>query len=871
MTKITGNLYAQLVKEKYLNGLRFGLMAGLGYSLALWGLDGLAMAGSSVHLPWMKLVIGLPACLLLGAIAGWLSARFDNGLLSAVFWLVTSICFVWIASHVPFDGVTRFTGLLFPELEGLNLYPFVEVARLRMSLLYVIVGVLMVIGGAFEMFVVETASRTTSAASRWLYLSLAGLIIFGAIGLLVDDLINKPLRQPLVSIHELIEFGKQAQVQPVTQDEVRQRGLRALNPFGDMIYEPYRLILGHYDPETITETSVYIDFNGTWGSCFLIGNTPMYCQLSRDLYEQRLACLMGSGKDLSCRMKLTEQGREELESLKQIVGDQPEIITYTQNGTAVLLDVSAKGAGHHLCFLHATGDIYFEGCEPKGSESITTRASRSVPTKAPVAMDSIPSPFPTQLKPTSEVTSMLGALIPKVRENPPVLSKMTRYAIDLVLNYSTRSYQGSELIDYINVENISLGEVYFRLLPNGAQSYGNGFLKVNQVLLNGQPAETELSQQDTILKVNLPRMLMPGSHVQFEIDFYGLVTEDFGGQETPAGYGIYNISDGVMAMASWYPVLAVYDHNGWNLDVVSPIGDSVYSDTALYSVDITVDANLVVAATGSQVSRQVVNDRARLHYESGPARDFFLITSPDFKFISQTVNDTIVNSYYLPGNLAGAQQALRVATSSLRIFNNYFGLYPFTEMDIVAAPLRNARGVEFPGIMLIGDHLYEAPEKPEFATTVAHEVAHQWWYNVVGNDVFDEPWLDEALATYSSSLYFEFEYGAGQQQGLIDYWQERYDQLLVDGNDDLIIENLAHFERLSNPQIYSSVVYIKGALFFRALRERIGDEVFFAALKKYYSSQFFKIARSGDLLDIFEKTYRQQLDAFYQVWLYSTR
>ena len=238
--------------------------------------------------------------------------------------------------------------------------------------------------------------------------------MFGAIGLLVDDLINKPLREPVVAIYNLIEFGREAQVRQVTQDEVRQRGLRALRPFGDLIHQPYRLILGNYDPETITETAVYIDFNGVWGSCFLIGKNPMYCQLSRDLYEQRLACLLDDGTELACRMKLTEQGQGELQELKQTVGEQPEIATYMQVGNTILLDVSATGAGHHLCYLHTTGDIYFERCEPFAE--YTPRVSGTTPSTAAVDAAAIPSPFPTSVKPTAEVSGALAALTPEFRE-----------------------------------------------------------------------------------------------------------------------------------------------------------------------------------------------------------------------------------------------------------------------------------------------------------------------------------------------------------------------------------------------------------------------------------------------------------------------
>jgi aminopeptidase N len=226
-----------------------------------------------------------------------------------------------------------------------------------------------------------------------------------------------------------------------------------------------------------------------------------------------------------------------------------------------------------------------------------------------------------------------------------------------------------------------------------------------------------------------------------------------------------------------------------------------------------------------------------------------------------------VNSYFAPYHRPPGEKALDIAARSLEIYNQHFGAYPYTELDVVEAPMRNASGVEFPGIVLIGGFLYDDPSKPTFTIATAHEVAHQWWYNVVGNDVFDEPWLDEGLTTYTSSLYYEFTGGKQMAQGYIQYWQDRYDQLKEQGGDDQITQSLAHFEGLDRPAVYGGVVYTKAALFFNALRAEIGDEAFFKGLQTYYQANQFKIATGDDLLNAFEEAAGRQLDDFYEKWL----
>jgi aminopeptidase N len=183
--------------------------------------------------------------------------------------------------------------------------------------------------------------------------------------------------------------------------------------------------------------------------------------------------------------------------------------------------------------------------------------------------------------------------------------------------------------------------------------------------------------------------------------------------------------------------------------------------------------------------------------------------------------------------------------------------------------MQYAQGVEYPGIVLIASDLYAKPDEPGFIVAIAHETAHQWWYNVVGDDVFDSPWLDEALTTYSSSLYEEFALGPAYANGLLNYWQQRYAKLVQDGNDDQVTASLAHFERLNNPAVYSGVVYVKGALFFQALRQEIGDQAFFSALQQYYQNEQFQIATPQDLLAAFEQASGRNLQDFYQQWLYS--
>ncbi len=857
----------QMKREKYVNGLLFGILAGLGFSLVIWGVDGYLLYKSAADYPWLKLAIGAPFCMLLGGLAGWLTVRFDSGLVGFLVWLLMGFAFVWFGSHVPFEGLSMAFGWLEPEWEGLDIYPWVQSAQIRMTYVSVAVIALTAIAGAFELFVVEAATRTSYVIVRW-FILIASMLLFVPAAFLADNLINLPLREPVLAVHNLIQNGRYAQVNPVSKEQSRLMGLRALRPLGDLISQPYRLRLGSYDPETLSETMVYVDFgdktDGDWGNCYVIASQPTFCQLSSVLYLKRFGCLMDVGNEKECWIKATLQGRQDMSDMQAQLGEKYVAQIENQRGTTVLLIMTGENQRQYRCELQNAGDIFVNNCALNEGEPLPVLSVQQGALELPLEGGYGPG------RSSGTGSRQLSPLTPAAQERLPALLGAPRYTIQLEVDYAGHAYTAHSQVAYTNAEEVALDRLYFRLLPNGKGSFGDGSMSVSQVLVDGQPVETTLSGNDTILEIRLPTELEPGRDVQLDFDFSGVVSLDFGGQAEPYGYGIFSLSQDVLALSAWYPILAVYDDQGWNLDLPSEIGDSVYSDMAFYIVDIDVPVDLKVVATGVQVERQVSKERVRLRFDSGPARDFFLVASPNFDATSRQVGDTIINSYYLPDHARGGGFALAAAAESLVVFNERFGPYPYTELDVVEAPMHNALGVEFPGIFLLASDSYETPEDPAFATTDAHEVAHQWFYSIVGNDVFDEPWLDESLATYLSSLYWEFRAGGGPPAPLYSYWQDRYDTLVQEGEDEPVAESLAYFESLNNPRVYGGVVYVKGALFLKALRQEIGDEAFFSALRDYYNTYQYQIGTTEALLEAFERAAGRQLDDFYQEWLYET-
>lgn len=865
MIGLNSETYHRIQREKRHNGLFFGLFAGLWFVCGVWALDALLLYRAHGDLPWVKPLLGFPIVVALGGLAGWVTARLKKAPLGALTWLVAGVAMVWSASHVPFQGVSLAVSLLNRDLVGVKLYPFAEIAQYRMFVLYFLTGFLFALGGLFQTEFAEGATRSSNQTRRFLIL-MSCIIVFLPAGLLVDDMINQPLRRPILAVNEMIETRLAERQSGATPGSDPQISTRPLVPLESVVERPYRLILGNFDPLSFDEAAVYMDFSGEWGTCSVLINTPMVCWSSAERYLSRLECLVHSGSPGNCKLKLVPGVEAPSKTLFAKLAANPNRYgVMDQRGVSVIV-IAEDAAGQQVkCVLRDQGDVYLDTCEPSNDRTFDVLAL------PPTSTRPAPTPSPT-LPPDQEGGLEPGtALVEPEQAGLAALAGAPRYNLSLDIAQDLKSFQGSANVDFTNNENVALEALYFRLFPNEDGSYGDGALRVQAVRLAGKPVETRLSLGDTVLEVPLPQALQPGEGVALEFEFQGQIPQDFGGSATPDGYGIYNLSDGVLALSGWYPILAVYDDDGWNLDPPSKIGDSVYSDVGFYEVEISYPGDLILAATGLKVEQDERQGTITARFESGPARDFFIVASSEFELASQRVNDTIVNSYYLPANERAGRKALTVASEALEIYNDKFGPYVYRELDVVAAPMRNALGVEFPGIVLIGARLYEDPDKPDFDITIAHEVAHQWWYSTVGNDVFEEPWLDEALATYSSSIYYEYALGSGYQEGLEGYWQGRYEQLKSQGRDDRVTASLDYFERQPGQSSYGGVVYIKGALFFKALREEIGDRAFFQALEAYYSKHSFGIARAADLLDEFETASGRDLSAFYDQWLYSPR
>jgi hypothetical protein len=487
----------------------------------------------------------------------------------------------------------------------------------------------------------------------------------------------------------------------------------------------------------------------------------------------------------------------------------------------------------------------------------------------------------------SELEPYAGALQPAFLGDMLSMTSATRYDIDLTIESDLQHVRGTQQVFYVNHSYDDLHEILLRLYPNTA--YMGGHMEVSQVKVNGASVTPVVYLRPTVglsgttgqpigdtsvLSLPLTSALMPGQSVMLSMTFEVSVPLHPSG-----GYRTFGIVNDVVALPDAYPLIPVRDGAGWHVDVAPNYGDIVFSETSLYRVHIHSPSDLVLVSTGvctSMLDQPVKPLPAALIWRdtecvAAPVRDFAIHASRQYQVVSGTLStaagNLLVSSFYMPQYAQGGQRALDYALQAVQDYQRRYGPYPYRELKIFASP-NTAGGIEYPMLAGVTDSLY-SEIGGYFEWITAHEVAHQWWYGMLGSDPINEAWMDESLTQYSTSLYIEDSYGitaADAERQL--YFMTRYQRELNAGRDVAVAQPTAAFER----SVYAPMVYGKGPLFFDAVRRVVGDQRYMAWLRVYFSRNRYRIVHAEDLLIVADETgIGSTVRAAYSQWILSAR
>lgn len=452
---------------------------------------------------------------------------------------------------------------------------------------------------------------------------------------------------------------------------------------------------------------------------------------------------------------------------------------------------------------------------------------------------------------------------------------LNTYTMQLEIDTQSHSVTASQVINYRNNTGTILDTLCFHLYPrafskeatnrpvtklNEANAYPNGVsygdIIIDKVSINGTEVEPMYEGVDKdILKVDLDS-LRPDQWVEVSMEYHVLLPNI----NHRFGYGNHTIN-----LANFYPIACVYEEGAFVTDPYDPNGDPFYSDMANYNVTITYPTSYTLAHTGEKVSSNTQDDRTTDTLKAIVVRDFAMVLSDEFEQISDTIDNVTVKYYYF--DKENPQIYLQTALDAVRTFNKLFGSYPYKELSVVHCDFVHG-GMEYPTLVYISD---DVTDSKDYKNVIIHEIAHQWWYGMVGNSAYRHAWMDEGLTEYSTLLFYENneEYGVNIEESVLNS-SKSYASFIalckeVLGDVDTSM-NRPVCEYDTEPE-YVYMTYVKGMLLFDSLRETIGDKKFFNGLKEYFKTYQFQNVRPEQMIASFEKACGTKLTSFFDSWL----
>lgn len=439
------------------------------------------------------------------------------------------------------------------------------------------------------------------------------------------------------------------------------------------------------------------------------------------------------------------------------------------------------------------------------------------------------------------------------------------YAMEITVDKELNKLNGTARIQIPNNSTEPWSNLVFRLYPM-LEQYG-GYLVMQGVTVNDRPATFIYTTENTALQIDLTTPLLPGEEVAVQL-LWELTIPTW--SDISSTYKLFGTSQNMTSLPLFYPSLAVYEtgpvpgSGGWWLEMGSIRGDAAYNVTSLFVVTATLPAEQVPVTSGTLLTSTFVpTESIEYVWATGPSREFLLHMSPQFRSAADEAYGTRVTSYWLPEDEASGRAALKDALGALRIYSDRFGPYPYRDMRVAPAPI-SYRGMEYPQVSLLGVELYDR-YRDNLEILVAHEVAHQWWYQLVHNDPVNLPWLDEALSEYSMKLYMEALRGEDDANWLLfQRWEIPVEGIQAEALDVTMNQPVDAFE--SGTQ-YETIVYGKGALFYDTIRERLGERRFNRFLQDYLQEYMFDIVTVDDWLATVEKLNDPELIQLFQRWV----
>ena len=504
----------------------------------------------------------------------------------------------------------------------------------------------------------------------------------------------------------------------------------------------------------------------------------------------------------------------------------------------------------------------------------------------------------------------------------PLSDRRVAYTMHVELDPDSKTVSGTQRLTWRNPDSVPVDELQFHLYLNAFKNENSTFMKesggqhrgfsagvqdswggvdITRMQIAADPVadvspalppETESNLLDrirfihpdddneldkTVMAVSLPYSVQPGESSTLDFDFESKLPEIF----SRTGWKTGESGNPFFMVAQWFPKIAVYEIPGqryvpedapkgrWNAHQFHE-NSEFYADFGTYDVTISVPESYVLGATGLLESEEITDGIRTVRYIADDVHDFAWTASQDFLVYTDQWEHVALRLLVQPAHQAQAQRHFDAVKVALEYYAEWVGEYPYTTLTLVDG-IGGANGMEYPTLITCGT-IYRLPKWVRALEIVTiHEFGHQYFYGLLASNEFEEAWLDEGVNSYIETRLVDAEYGPGSVIDfagfqLTDTDAQRIAYTKTSPSRGALFTNSWEYQFGD----YNKASYVKPATVLHTLERYLGWETMREFLKTYYDTWRFRHPTTRDLQDVAEAVSEQDLDWFFDQYVYGT-
>ncbi|XOV90908.1 MAG: M1 family metallopeptidase [Bacteroidota bacterium] len=470
------------------------------------------------------------------------------------------------------------------------------------------------------------------------------------------------------------------------------------------------------------------------------------------------------------------------------------------------------------------------------------------------------------------------------------------YDMSIDFDVKTHQFSGNQTLKYYNNSPDTLYEVFYHLyfnafqpqsmmdvrsrnLPDPDPRIGERIVHLDSsdfgyhhiLKLTQDQVPLKYHVEGTILEVDLATPIPPNATSTFEMAFKSQVPTQIrrSGRTNKEGVDY--------SMSQWFPKMAEYDVRGWH--ATPYVEREFYSPWGDYKVSITIDKNYMLGGTGTvqnpeevghgyqQGEYQEINgDKITWKFKAENVHDFVWAADRNYLHVKKQVeNGPLVHFFFQEQEDSQMwSEAIEYTIKAFPYIQKHFGKYPYTQFSVIQA---GDGGMEYPMAILITS----GRSLSSLTSVIIHELMHQWYYGILGNNESYAAWMDEGFTEYAEMYTKAFIYESkGRDTEFFNPVAAAYVSYIMWAKSGLEEPMSTHSDHFATNGAYTIAAYTKGKVTLQQLKYIIGKDNVDAGMLTYYDKWKFKHPWPNDFFRIMEKQSGIELDWYYDYWINST-